>query len=79
METFLTVFPLLAKVSFYFLDVFFAKNAQDQQSRDLLIKLGQELRKMGIKSAKSRFESESQIGAGGSEWDKREEPQEKKP
>jgi hypothetical protein len=54
------------------LENYLTNNAQDVESRDLFLNLASMLRAKGIQGVRSRFESESQIGAGDAEWNNRE-------
>jgi len=68
-----TILTLLVPIALWLIDQFLLNKKQDQESRDLLIRLAQHLRNMGVKRAKSRFESgESQYESGIAEWEKRE-------
>lgn len=68
-----TILTLLVPIAIWLVDQFLLRKKQDQESRDLLIRLAKIMRDMGVKRARSRFESaESQYDAGADYWDKKE-------
>lgn len=62
-----------APVALWLLETFVKNKGQDEESRKIFIDLAAKLRALGVKNAKSRFESaQQQTEAGNAEWDQRE-------
>ena len=64
--------PVLVKLAFLVIDAFLVKFGQNSESREIMLKLAEALRRKGIAGVKSRFEAESQVQAGNDAWAERE-------
>lgn len=74
MPLLLGLLPAIIPVLLWLIETFVMNKSQDAESRELFIKLAQILRNLGVKNAKSRFESaKKQSEAGNAEWDEREQ------
>jgi hypothetical protein len=63
--------PLIAKLGLFFIEYFLTNKVVGEESKKVFIKMAEELRKLGAKNAKSRYETESQIDEINQEWDKK--------
>ncbi len=65
--------PAIIPVCLWLIETFVMNKTQDAESRKMFLDVATKLRALGVKNAKSRFESAAQQSdAGNAEWDERE-------